>query len=206
MRTQDLIGNQRRQLANQLSHLSEDEWDAETLCEGWTARHVVAHLVMPFRYSRVMFVVGLVRAKVNFNRFADQIARRDVSLPTDQLVGELRDNAAHPYRPPGGGYEGALTDLVVHSLDIMRPRHVPSNIDPLALGLVLDQLVGAKSAKFFGLNLDNLALRARDIDWSHGNGREVIGSAEDLVIALARRDTALDLTDDGASSLVGMAR
>lgn len=205
MQPHALIVVQRQHLADQLSRLAEGEWDSPTLCEGWTVRHVVAHLLMPLRYSRMTFAIGMLRARGDFNRFADRIARRDAMVPPAELLHALRENAEDPYQPPGGGHEGALTDLVVHSLDITRPLGVPSGIDPAAVTLALDQLIGPASVKFFDLRLDGLRLRATDLDWSHGKGREVAGPAEDLVMGLARRRTPLTLDGDGASALHEMA-
>ena len=206
MQLRELLAAQRHHLADQLTGLSPNEWETETLCEGWTVRHVVAHVTMPFRYGTVSFVLGMVRARGDFNRFADRVAQRDATLPTAELVRQLRDNADHPYRPPGAGYEAPLTDLVVHSLDIARPLSISSEIDPAAFGVVLEHLVTPSGLKFFGLDLDGLCLRAVDVGWSHGAGEVVSGTAEDLVMALTRRKTEVDLTGDGVSRLLAGAR
>ena len=39
------VGEERLALADDLSTLSDEQWDAETLCVQWKVRHVVAHLV-----------------------------------------------------------------------------------------------------------------------------------------------------------------
>lgn len=200
-----LLAAQRRHLADQLDGLTETEWDTPTLCAGWTVRHVVAHLVMPFRYSLPRFVIGMVRARGDFNRFADRVARRDAALPSGELIRLLRDNAEHSYKPPGAGYEAPLTDLVVHSLDVTRPLGRPAGIDPETMAIVLGQLVTPRSLKFFGLDIDGLSLQATDIEWSHGVGTPVLGSSEDLVLALAGRTAAFDLRGDGATRLLRSA-
>ena len=201
MELQSLVVAQRRHLADQLDGLTAEDWETETLCEGWTVRHVVAHLTMPFRHSKPGMLLGILRARGNFNRFADRVARRDAKAPTAELVRFLRDNAEHGWTPPGAGFEAPLTDLVVHSLDIVRPLHLPADIDPAALAVVLQHLVTPRSIEFFGLDLDGLALRACDIEWSYGAGRDVVGSAADLVTALARRKTRLDLAGAGVGQL-----
>ncbi len=161
MTTQQLLAAQRRHLAAQLSLLAPADWERATLCDGWTVRHVVAHLIMPFRYSKPRMLVGIVRARGDFNRFADRAARRDAALPATELVAHLRDNADHQWRPPGAGFEGPLTDLVVHSLDITRPLGLSADIDPAALAIVVEHLVTPRSLEFFHLDLDGLALRVR---------------------------------------------
>lgn len=44
--TSDLVTLQRTALCDLLDQLSDAQWDAETLCEGWDAGDVVAHLVV----------------------------------------------------------------------------------------------------------------------------------------------------------------
>jgi hypothetical protein len=77
---------------------------------------------MPFRYSTALFVLEMVKAKGNFNRMADRTARRDArALSAAELTIALRDNVDHPWKPPGGGFQGALIHDTVQSLDITVP-------------------------------------------------------------------------------------
>ncbi len=112
------ITAERRELAGLLSGLPAQTWDAPTLCAGWRVREVVAHMTMPFRYSTRQFLTELGKARGNFTRMADRCAKRDAALPPGELAAALRDNAGHPWKPPGGGLEGALVHDVIHGLDI----------------------------------------------------------------------------------------
>jgi Mycothiol maleylpyruvate isomerase N-terminal domain len=56
----DMIAAQRAELASMLGELAPREWDELTLCAGWRVREVVAHITMPFRYSRGWFALELV--------------------------------------------------------------------------------------------------------------------------------------------------
>jgi len=89
----DWIAAERRELAVLLDGLSAEQWDAPSLCAGWTVRHVVAHLTMPFRYSTPVFVLKLAAAGGRFQRMSDAVARRDAALPAAQLIAAVRDNA-----------------------------------------------------------------------------------------------------------------
>ncbi|WP_247596029.1 MULTISPECIES: maleylpyruvate isomerase N-terminal domain-containing protein [unclassified Rhodococcus (in: high G+C Gram-positive bacteria)] len=40
----DLAAAERRDLADYLDTLTEDEWEQQSLCSGWTVRDVVAHV------------------------------------------------------------------------------------------------------------------------------------------------------------------
>ncbi len=114
----DEIAAERTELAEVLGGLSPDAWDAQSLCAGWRVREVVAHMTMPFRYSTRRFVLEVLKDRGRFNRMADRCAHRDATMPTGELVAALADNAQNPWRPPGGGLEGALVHDVIHGLDI----------------------------------------------------------------------------------------
>src|SRR5882724_10815165 len=112
----------RTELAGVLSGLSEEQWDAPSLCDGWRTREVVAHLTMAFRYSVPKFVREMARSRGNFHRMADRVARRDAAAMSGaELAESLRANVAHAWKPPGVGFEGALTHDVVHGLDLSVP-------------------------------------------------------------------------------------
>src|SRR5581483_12371831 len=118
----DMIATQRAELAEVLAGLPEPGWDEPTLCAGWRVREVVAHITMPFRYGRGRFAVELARSRGRFNEMADRLARRDAAaLPVAELVAAVRTNIGHPWKPPGGGYSGALAHDLIHGLDITVP-------------------------------------------------------------------------------------
>ena len=188
---ESMIAHHRRELAGVLEGLSDEQWVAPSLCEGWTVAHVVAHVTMPFRYSTLRFLAAMVRARGNFQRLSDSIAARDATLPRAVLTACLRDNADNRWKPPGGALEGALTHDVVHGLDITRPLGIERSIDPATLRAVLDNLMTARSLKHFGVDVDGLALEASDIGWSHGEGVAMAATGEDLVLLLTGRRTGV---------------
>lgn len=184
----EAIAAERHELAAVLTGLSAEMWDAQTLCAGWRVREVVAHMTMPFRYSTPRFVVELLKARGNFNRMADRCARRDAaSLPADELAAALRDNASHPWKPPGGGLEGALTHDVIHGLDFTVPLGIDRQVPEDRMRIVLRGLGTSKGLKFFGVDLRGIELRADDIDWTFGSGTPMSGTAQDLALVLCGR-------------------
>jgi hypothetical protein len=52
--------------------------------------------------------------------------------------------------------------------------------------LVLGAL-SPKNVKYFGVHLDDIELRADDIDFSYGSGSVLAGSAQDLLLVLCGR-------------------
>ncbi len=187
MTTLQLIAARRRTLADQLDGLSPPQWEAQSLCDAWTVRVVVGHLVMPFTHSMRQALFGIVRARGSWDRFSERASRENAAKPTDELVKMLRDHAEDPWSPPGGGHIGALTDLVVHSLDIARPCGFDPELDGATARAVLDSVVGPKSVKAFGIDLTGVRLEATDLDWSHGAGRLVRGPAAELIVGLTGR-------------------
>ncbi|HEY3734103.1 MAG TPA: maleylpyruvate isomerase family mycothiol-dependent enzyme [Streptosporangiaceae bacterium] len=184
----DEIAAERRDLATVLAGLPDEAWDAATLCAGWRVREVAAHITMPFRYSAPRFLAGLAMAGGNFSTMADRSARRDAAqLSAAELTAALADNAAHPWKPPGGGYQGALTHDVIHGLDITVPLGIGRTVPEKRLRMVLAGLATPRGLKFFGADLDGIELRADDLDWTSGSGAPVHGAAQHLLLVLAGR-------------------
>ena len=198
--TFELIESRRLTLANQLTTLTPPQWDTQSLCDAWTVRDVVGHVVMPFTHSTAQVIFGMVKERGSFHRFSQKAAHGNAAQPTDELIGLLRDNAANPWAPPGGELIDALTDLTVHSIDIARPCGIDPELDEETARAVLDSVVRPKALKSFGTNVIDLHLEATDLDWSHGDGQLVSGSAVDLLIWLTGRAGA-SLDGDGSKNL-----
>jgi len=174
-------------LAEVLASLPPESWDSPTLCTGWRVRDVVAHITMPFRYRPPRFMFEMIRSRGNFNRMADRCARRDAAAPAADLTAALRDNAEHPWKPPGGGLGGALTHDVIHGLDITVALGIDRTVPAGRLAIVLDGITAARSLEFFGASLSGIQLRANDTDWSFGSGTPVTGAAQDLALVVCGR-------------------
>jgi uncharacterized protein (TIGR03083 family) len=184
---QDLIAAERRELAALLDELPPSAWVTPSLCAGWRVAEVVAHMTMPFRFSTGRFVRELAKSGGRFNVMADRVARREAAeLSRETLIASLRDNADHPWRPPGGGAEGALSHDVIHGLDITTALQLEQRV-PLERLEVIFAAMKAKQVKYFGTELTGVALRADDLDWSYGTGTPLTGAAQDLLLVLCNR-------------------
>jgi len=185
---QDMIAAQRGELAAVLDALPASGWDEPTLCAGWRVREVVAHVTMPFRYSGRRFVVELARSRGKFNEMADRVALRDAArMSPAELAEVVRLNIGHPWRPPGGGFSGALAHDVIHGLDITVPLGLAFAIPEERLRRVLPVSAADKTVTFFGADLAGIEFRARDIDWTLGAGTPLTGAAADLLLAMCGR-------------------
>lgn len=177
---------ERRDLAAILTGLPEQAWDTPSLCAGWRVREVVAHMTMPFRYSGARFVAELARSGGNFTAMSDRCAMRDAAAPAPDLLAALRNNAEHPWQPPGGGLIGALTHDIIHGLDFTVPLGIDRKIPAERLSAVLSSVTGP-ALKHFGTDLSGVQLRATDLDWTFGSGRPLAGTAQDLLLVIAGR-------------------
>ncbi len=183
----DMIAAERSDLADLLAALPAEAWDLPTLCAGWRVRDLVAHVTMPFRYSTARFVAELARSRGNFTAMADRCARRDGAAPPADLLSALRDNVTNPWKPPGGGYVGALTHDVIHGLDVVVPLGIGRRVPEDRLRIVLDSITAPTARKHFGTDLNGIELRAEDLGWSYGSGQRLSGAAQDLALVLCGR-------------------
>jgi len=181
------VAGERADLAVVLAGLTADDWDRPSLCAGWRVREMVAHITMPFRYSTPRFVLGMVKSRGNFTRFADRAARQDAaSLSAADLTRAVRDNVDHPWKPPGGGYAGALSHDVIHGLDITVALGIDRQVPEDRLRHILDDLK-PRQVKYFDVDLSGIQLRATDLDWTFGTGEPLTGTAQDLLLVLSGR-------------------
>jgi hypothetical protein len=133
-------------------------------------------------------MLELARSRGKFNVMSDRVARRDArALSAAQLTAALRDNVQHPWKPPGGGYVGALTHDVIHGLDITVPLGVERRVPAQTMRVVLGNVTAAQALKYFGVDLTGLSLEATDLDWAYGSGAPLRGSAQDLALFLCGR-------------------
>jgi uncharacterized protein (TIGR03083 family) len=194
------IAAERRAFGDVLEDLPEASWNAPSLCSGWRVREVVAHMTMPFRYPAPKFVAELVRSRGNFGRMADRVARRDAQAPVGTLLAGWRTNENHPWKPPGGGYPGALTHDVVHGLDITVPLGIEHPVGESALRIVLDHATTPLSVKSMGVDLTGTRLEADDLDWSFGDGEPLRGRARHLLLVLMDRRLPAGLLSGAAAA------
>ena len=184
----DAIAAERRELADVLAGLPPQEWDTPSLCAGWRVREVVAHMTMPFRFSMTQFGEEMATSGGDFTAMSDRVARRDAAaMSPAELTAALRDNAQHPWQPPGGAPEAPLTHDVIHGLDFTVPLGIGQRVPGDRLRLVLDSVTSPKALRHFAVDLTGVRLVADDADWSFGAGEQLSGAGQDLVLLIAGR-------------------
>ena len=184
---QAAVHAERQDQADLLATLAPEQWNAPTLCTGWRVREVIAHTTAPFRTTTGRLLLDLARARGDFNRMADRTARRDAArMSAEDLLATLRANITHPWTPPGGGPQGALSHDLIHGLDITVGLDLHRTPPPERVGLVLTGL-RPRNVAFFGTDLTGVRLQATDLDWTYGTGEPLQGKAQDLLLIICGR-------------------
>ncbi|WP_229070570.1 maleylpyruvate isomerase family mycothiol-dependent enzyme [Actinoplanes sp. DH11] len=199
----DQIADERRRLADLVDALSEEQLATPSLCDAWTAKQVVGHLVAVVAASNLTAAKLLVTSGFSIHRANARLAEQMADRPAAELSALLREHASNPFRPPVVGHPGALTDLQVHRQDIRRPLGLPSDLLPDRMRVSLGFLTGGRAVGFTPKNRPaGLRFETTDVDWAHGAGPLVRGAGEAVMLALCGRRAALaDLTGDGVEVL-----
>jgi uncharacterized protein (TIGR03083 family) len=197
----DLATAERRDLADYLDTLTEDEWEQPSLCPGWAVRDVVGHLPSYDELGWPALLALFARSRFSLARCNQVGVEHSSRLSTEQLVSRLRTYAVPRGITTMFGSAIALTDALIHHQDIRRalghPRAVPEERVVAAL-----KFAPRARALPAPANVRNLRLVATDVDWAHGTGPEVNGPGEALLVALAGRQQALaDLSGPGLATL-----
>jgi uncharacterized protein (TIGR03083 family) len=181
-------------IAELLGSLDTVQWDAATLCEGWTVRHVAAHLLQPMLVGFPRFFLTAVRYRGDTPRTVDHFARVLARHEPRQLVELLRAHAADRVDPPRVGPIGPFAETCIHLRDIAGPLGLAATARQEDWLEVLNHLTSAEPVP--GLTdrrrTAGLTLVATDAGWRHGSGARVTGSVEALTMALTGRAVALD--------------
>jgi uncharacterized protein (TIGR03083 family) len=194
-----LYRHERDQFVAELANLSQTQWETPSLCQGWSVRDLCCHLLMPYELGTARFLGSIVKARLSFDRLADQWVTRDRRSGPD-LAAALSVTTAASFAVPGAGPLAALAHLSIHSEDVRCPLGLPGAVAAPSAGLVLDDVTSGKHS--VGADrLSGLRFVATDADWSLGAGPEVSGTASTLLSALhGRRESAAVLTGAGADA------
>jgi uncharacterized protein (TIGR03083 family) len=183
---------ERRELADLVDGLDEEQLNTPSLCAGWDVRTVAAHLVTAVAGADREFAVAVLRARGNPHRANDALARQEARRPAAELAARLRAHADRRSSPPVIGPRGPLTDVLVHAGDIRVPLGLTHAPDPEAVRAALEFVTGRRPLGFVPRGrLAGLRLVAEDVGWSAGSGPELRGRGIDVLMAACGRPALL---------------
>lgn len=196
-----LAAAERQDFADFLDELSPDQWDGPTLCEEWSVRDVVCHVVSYEELGLPRLAVRLLRGRFHAGGPNALGVDAYVDRTPEQLVAMLRNYAVPRGLTSFFGGRIALTDGLIHHQDIRRPLGLRRAVPGDRLIVALDQALRAPTLPSRKA-VANLRLVATDLDWTIGDGPEVRGTGEALLMTIAGRRAALrDLTGPGVETL-----
>jgi uncharacterized protein (TIGR03083 family) len=190
------VRDERIALLADLERLRPDQWNAQSLCSEWLVRDVVAHLAGAAQAGTGVLILGMVRSGFRLDRMLrDDALRRGRSQTPDSLLAAFRGVVGSHRLPPGMRPWQMLSDTMLHGQDIRRPLGLARDFPADRLLLVLDRLAAANAILGVRTRVAGLRLRAGDVGWTHGDGPEVSGRAEALMMAMAGRLATLSELD-----------
>jgi uncharacterized protein (TIGR03083 family) len=192
---------ERGELLTLLGELTPDQWRSPSLCAQWSVRDVAAHVVSYDELSTLTTVGTFLRGGLRTRSVNDVALARYRDLTPDEVIDLLARNQRPHGLPSGFGGGIAVTDGTIHHQDIRRALGMPRTIPADRLSAVLDFSLGAPTLSSKS-NRKGLRLVANDIDWRSGDGPDVTGPGEALLMAVAGRPHALaDLEGAGLPTL-----
>lgn len=189
-----------------LHELSSEQWDHPSLCDGWRVRDVISHMCVGYTTPMPAMIAKIARRGFNVPKASldESIAFGTAHSPSEILAvfdsihrDNIRKGISKVIKPGEG-----LVDHLIHHQDIRRPlgrpRAMPEDRLVAALDIIpgLGGFVGAKK------RVAGLRLVATDVGWRSGDGPEVAGSGEAILLAASGRPVAIDeLSGEGLGTL-----
>jgi uncharacterized protein (TIGR03083 family) len=197
------IHAERSDLADTLGTLGDEQWATVSWCEGWSVLETTGHVVAAAEQTFPGFYKEMALAGFRFNVFTARGASRLAEAGPDELVRRLRARTSTTNHPPAPVI-AMLGEIIVHGEDIRRPLAETHHSPEAALVALADSwknsnlLIGAKR------RMTGLHFVASDVEWSHGQGPEVSGPLQSLILAMTgRRGSLQDLEGEGLHVLAG---
>lgn len=192
---------ERSDLATFLATLDDEQWNHVSLCDDWRVRDVVAHMISYDGLSAPTLISWFIRGRLSIRRINTFGVTTSFTMTPAQILERLQNHLT----PTGlsAGFRGgiALVDGMIHHQDIRRALQQPRAIPADRLRFALDFALRAPTIPARKLTR-HLRLVATDLDWVRGDGPEVQGPGEALLMAAAgRAGIARELTGPGRALL-----
>jgi uncharacterized protein (TIGR03083 family) len=191
-------------LAERLAVLDDEQWNAPSLCAQWRIRDVLAHVTAGAEGAFGVGAIfrGMLRHRFDYNRWVAADGQVRGQQDPAVVLQALRKAAANRKPRSGARPVRGLMHVLIHGQDMCRPLGITRDLPEAHLVPVADFVKDDVHIFVAKKRIAGLKLSATDMDWSHGDGPEVTGPAEALVMMMAGRSVALgDLSGEGTAAL-----
>ena len=175
-----------------LDRLTASQWTAPSMCDGWSVKDAIAHLVWRVGTPSLRLAGDVVHASVagrHLNPMAsfDDIARGIAdSGGTDDLRRRLRAVARDKAAGRGRRNPGELVEAVVHGYDALHPLDVrlPFSAETTYEVATISAVTASRHTRAL---LRHRTLVAADAGWRVGTGSEIVADAASIILFLNGR-------------------
>jgi uncharacterized protein (TIGR03083 family) len=197
------IREERLALVADLELLAPAQWDEQSLCSEWRVRDVVAHLGWAAAGVGIGETLrGVVASRGNFHRWSAELARRRGSADPQELLVAYRGLVDARKTPVGAKPLDMFCDTIIHGQDIRRPLGLHRDFPADRIAVALDHLKTNSFPFKAKMLIAGLRLVGTDQEWTSGDGPEVRGTGEALLLAMGGRSAATaDLSGPGREIL-----
>ena len=204
------IDDQRVRTVAMLEGLTDEQWEHPSLCEGWTVRHVAAHLTLQRQHGsdvvRLLVEHPRLLRSIGLNRMIHDSAVLRAALPTDEIIARIRAGIGSRRHNSFVTPREALTDSLVHGQDMAIPLGIDLEMQTGGALIALDRTWAIRRTWLGRVNrqlpIDGYRLVATDADWTAGSGPQITGPVAALLLLVTGRRVALArLEGDGAAQL-----
>ena len=195
------IDAERQALADDLAQLDGRLWSMPSLCVGLSVREVLAHLTVSGAVSGPRWFAGVLRARFDFEKQADDRLREQLGASPAETLSRFRATIGSRISPPLPRL-ALLGETVVHGEDIRRPLGLSRNYPAPALAALLRYYAGTDQVVVARKRVRGLRLEAADSGITLGHGDIVRGSTLALIMAMTGRGSyCVELTGAGVAEL-----
>ncbi|RYP85545.1 maleylpyruvate isomerase family mycothiol-dependent enzyme [Nocardioides guangzhouensis] len=198
------IHTERAVLAATLTGLSDEQWEHDTLCPGWTVKDVAAHVISTpqtgWRQMPGMLLRNLGRG---YNTMIFREVRRLGERETrESILADFERFATSTHHVPTTTSVEPLIDALLHHQDIVRPLGLRRDMPPEAAAVAADRARLLWSLMGNRRVVRGTRMSATDIDWVRGSGPTIEGPVQELLMLCSGRSPDPDLVGGDGLALL----
>lgn len=198
------IHHERAALRETLAGLSPEQWEHDSLCQGWTVKDVALHVIAIAwtGWPQTLGIFGRNLGRGYNTMIFREVKRMSADRTPESILADYTTYADSRHRVPTTTSIEPLIDVLVHHQDILRPLGLHHDMNPEAAARAADR--GRQLAFISGSRklVKGTRLVATDIDWVRGKGPTIEGPMQELLmLVLGRGRVATRLSGDGRELL-----